>query len=78
MSQEVLECIKKAGGRLLSDIKVFDVYTGENIGNDKKSIAYSLTFMDSNRTLEEREVMELFNRIIEKVTSEFNCELRDK
>lgn len=77
-SGEVLEVIKRAGGRLLSNIKVFDVYTGDNIDSDKKSIAYSLTFMDSNRTLEEKEVMELFNRIIEKVTSEFNCELRDK
>lgn len=77
-SGEVLECIKRAGGRLLSDIKVFDVYTGENIDSSKKSIAYSLTFMDQNRTLEEKEVMELFNNIIEKVTKEFNCELRDK
>ena len=77
-SGEVLECIKKAGGRLLSDIKVFDVYTGENIDSNKKSIAYSLTFMDQNRTLEEKEVMEIFDRIIEKVTNEFNCELRDK
>ncbi len=77
-SGEVLECIKRAGGRLLSDIKVFDVYTGENIDSNKKSIAYSLTFMDQNRTLEEKEVMEIFDRIIEKVTNEFNCELRDK
>jgi len=77
-SGEVLDVIKRAGGRLLTNIKVFDVYTGENISSDKKSIAYSLTFMDLNRTLEEKEVMELFNRIIEKVTSEFKCELRDK
>ena len=77
-SGEVFETIKRAGGRLLTNIKVFDVYTGENISSDKKSIAYSLTFMDPNRTLEEKEVMELFNRIIEKVTSEFKCELRDK
>ena len=54
-SSEVETVIKKAGGRLLSDIKVFDVY--EKLDNDKKSIAYNLTFMDSNRTLTDEEVM---------------------
>ncbi len=77
-SGEVLDVIKKAGGRLLSDVSVFDVYNGENIGDGKKSIAYNLTFMDQTRTLEEKEVMDLFNNIIDKVTVKFNCELRDK
>ena len=48
-SVEVEKVIKKAGGKLLTNIEVFDVYTGENIGKDEKSVAYSLTFNDSKR-----------------------------
>ena len=77
-AKTVENSIKKIGGRLLDDIKVFDVYEGENVGKNKKSIAYSLTFMDPNRTLEEKEVMEIFNKIISQITSEYHCELRDK
>ena len=39
-SVEVEKVIKKAGGKLLTNIEVFDVYTGENIGKDEKSVAY--------------------------------------
>ena len=76
LSSEVETVIKKAGGRLLSDIKVFDVY--EKLDNNKKSIAYNLTFMDSNRTLTDEEVMNVFDNIIKKVTTSLDVELRDK
>ena len=74
----VVETIKKAGGRLLSDISIFDVYTGENVDADKKSIAFGLTFMDPTRTLTEEEVMEVFNKIIERVCNDHKAVLRDK
>ena len=57
-SVEVEKVIKKAGGKLLTNIEVFDVYTGENIGKDEKSVAYSLTFNDSKKTLTEEEITE--------------------
>lgn len=75
-SSEVETVIKKAGGRLLSDIKVFDVY--DKLENNKKSIAYNLTFMDSNRTLTDEEVMNVFDNIIKKVTTSLDVKLRDK
>ncbi len=75
-SSEVESVIKKAGGRLLNDIKVFDVY--EKLDNNKKSIAYNLTFMDSSRTLTDDEVMSVFDNIIKKVTTTLEVELRDK
>jgi len=77
MSEEIETVIKKAGGRLLTNIHVFDVYEGENIGEDEKSIAYSLTFSDPNRTLTEEEVINVFNTIIEKV-EKTGAVLRDK
>lgn len=76
-SRDVEKVIKKAGGRLLSDITVFDVYTGEKVGKDEKQIAYSLKFNASNRTLTEEEVMECFNNIIKKVTDTLSATLRD-
>ncbi|MCI8569400.1 MAG: phenylalanine--tRNA ligase subunit beta [Bacilli bacterium] len=75
---EIINTIKKAGGRLLDSVTVFDVYTGENVAVDKKSLAFSLNYMDLNRTLTEEEVMVIFNNIIEKVLLNHNAELRDK
>ena len=70
--------IKKAGGRLLVDIRVFDVYEGLNIGLDKKSIAYNLTFSSMDRTLSEDEVMSIFEKIISRCENSLNAILRDK
>ena len=77
LSEEIETIIKKSGGRLLTDIKVFDVYTGENVKENEKSIAYSLTFNDPTRTLTEEEVMEVFNKIIKDVCSSGLAKLRD-
>ena len=75
---EVMATIKKAGGKLLQSISVFDVYTGENVSDDEKSIAFKLNFMDPSRTLTDEEVMTIFNNIISKVESTHNAKLRDK
>lgn len=75
-NKEVLDTIKKAGGRLLSSVSLFDVY--ENIEEGKKSMAYKMVFTDPTKTLSDEEVMEVFNKIIDKVVSNYNAELRDK
>ena len=76
-SGTIVDLIKKSGGRLLTDIQVFDVYTGENVKENEKSIAYTLTFMDETKTLSDEEVMQVFNKIIEYVTTKLNCSVRD-
>ncbi len=83
VSKEVLSCdietiIKKKGGRLLTKIDVFDVYEGENLKSNEKSIAFHLTFQDETRTLTEEEVMNIFNNIILGVENELHAKLRDK
>ena len=50
--------------------------TGENVGKNEKSIAYSLTFMDSKRTLNEEEVLEIMQKIIDAVQNKCNAKLR--
>lgn len=75
-SKEIETVIKKAAGNLLSNIDVFDVYTGENVGENEKSIAYSLTFMDVKKTLTEEEVTAVFDKIIQMVESKCEARLR--
>ena len=75
---DITTLIKKAGGRMLNQIEVFDVYTGENVKENEKSIAYTLTFKDDSKTLSDEEVMQVFNKIINDVTSKLNCTVRDK
>ena len=75
-SKEIEMVIKKSGGSLLTNIEVFDVYTGENVGENEKSIAYSLTFNDAKKTLTEEEVTEIFNKIISTVESKCKAKLR--
>ena len=65
-SKEIETKIKKKAGKLLTDIKVFDVYEGKNLlDKTKKSLAYSLTFGDSSRTLNDEEVNSVMDKIKE-------------
>ena len=75
---EIIKEIKKSGGKLLTNVVVFDIYNGDKIDEDKKSIAFNLTFEDYTRTLTEEEVMGAFNNIIKNVESKFAAVLRDK
>ena len=77
VSAETIEKqIKKTGGRLLKKVDIFDLYTGENVSENEKSIAFKLLFSDDKRTLTEKEVMDIFNKIIEEVTEKLNAKLR--
>ena len=75
---DVVKTIKKAANKTLQIVDIFDVYEGENIDSSKKSVAFALTFNGITRTLTDEEVMDSFNKIIDKVVSSHNAELRDK
>ncbi len=76
-NKEIEDVIKKSGGRLLNNIDVFDIYTGDKVLENEKSIAYNLKFEDSTRTLTEEEVMTIFNKIIFDVESKLNAKVRN-
>ena len=76
ISKDIEKVIKNAGGSLLTKIEVFDVYEGSNLPEDKKSIAYSLTFLDNKKTLTDEEINNIMNKIIENVTTKCNAEIR--
>lgn len=63
-SEEIAKQIKKLAGNLLLGSKIFDVYTGENIEENKKSIAYSLEFGAADRTLIDDEINSILEKII--------------
>lgn len=73
---DVLNVMNKAGKRTLENIEIFDVYTGDNVDSDKKSLACRLTFTDPKRTLETKEVDALIENILQALKKAFNATLR--
>ena len=55
-----------------------EFYVGENVAEDEKSIAFSLTFSDPTKTLSDEEVTVVFDKIITEVESKVNAKLRSK
>jgi len=76
ISKDIEKVIKSAGGSLLTEIEVFDVYTGTNVAEDKKSIAYSLTFVDNKKTLTDEEVNSLMEKVMNTVCNKLGAEVR--
>ncbi len=75
---DVKEFIKKKSSNLLKEVSVFDIFENETLGENKKSIAFTLEFYDKDRTLTEDEVEKDFNNLISLITKEFNAQLRGK
>ena len=74
-ADEISKVIKKAGGSLLVNQEMFDVYTNPVLG-DKKSVAYSLTFGSNNKTLTDEEINPVVDKIVEALEKNFKAELR--
>lgn len=77
-SEEIMNILKRVGGRMLESIDVFDLYEGENVEKNKKSLAYSLVFKNNDRTLTDEEVTNVFSKMIEEVEAKLDAELRNK
>ena len=76
-SEAVEKEIRRSSGKQLKNIKVFDLYKGDNIKPDEKSIAYSLTYEDEEKTLESEEINQLFNKMIDEVTKKLGITIRN-
>ena len=74
-ADQISKIIKKAGGNLLVNYEMFDIYTNSILGN-KKSVAYSLTFGSNTKTLTDEEVNPVLEKIINSLESSLNAELR--
>ena len=63
-SKELSDSIKKSGKRMLSSVEIFDLYVGDSLGEDKKSIALRLEFSDQSKTLEMSDVESRIKEIL--------------
>ena len=74
--KEVVEAIEAAGVKRLTDIKLFDVFSGEKLGLGMKSIAYTLTFQNPEDTLEDEEVARYMEKIQKSLEVTIGAEVR--
>jgi len=73
-SIDIVNVITKKGGKEVVNVDIFDVFEMQ----DKKSIAFKVTFQDPTKTLTDEEVNVSLNTIIEEIEKEFNAEIRNK
>lgn len=74
--EELSKTIKQTAGDSLQELFVFDLYEGESIGNDKKSVAFRMTFLDRNKTLSSTDVEPIVQKIVKILDSKFSAKLR--
>ncbi|HAU86483.1 MAG TPA: phenylalanine--tRNA ligase subunit beta [Lachnospiraceae bacterium] len=75
MVGQVEEVIRKCGGKLLEECKLFDVYEGSQIKEGFKSVAYSISFRASDRTLADQDVNTIMDKILKNL-EKLGIELR--
>ena len=74
--QEVLDAIQAAGVKRLTDIKLFDIFSGDKLGVGLKSMAYSLTFQNPESSLTDEEVAKYMEKIEKSLTEKLGAEVR--
>ena len=75
-AEEIVTLVKQTARKYLTKIDIFDVYTGENVLNDEKSIAFSMTFEDPTKTLEAQEVDKVIQQVLNRLEREIGAKLR--
>ncbi len=75
--QEIDETIKRAGGNLVEKIELFDIYKGKQIPEGKKSIAYAIWYRDENKTLTDKDVNKVHEKILKSLEYKLEATLRD-
>ena len=73
---QIEKIITKKAKKLLESIKLFDIYRSEKLGENKKSVAYSLIFRDKKKTLSDEEINSVMESIISELESTLGAELR--
>lgn len=74
---EIISVCKQAGGEQLIKVNLFDVYQGDNINKDQKSLAISLILQDKSRTLEEEDITNIVSKCVTALQNRFKALLRE-
>ena len=72
-SESLLRTIKSGGGELLTDISLFDLYTGKELGENQKSLAFSLTFQSPKKTLQDNDVDPIMGKISQQLSKQHSA-----
>ena len=76
-NERMVQCMTSAGGKLLSGVRLFDVYRdAKRVGEGKKSMAYALTYRAADRTLTSEEVEKAQAKLVKKVCAATGAEVR--
>ncbi|TWX73349.1 phenylalanine--tRNA ligase subunit beta [Colwellia sp. C1TZA3] len=76
-ANKVLQLIEKVGGNYLVDLNLFDVYRGNGIDSGFKSLAIAMILQDNSKTLAEKDITDVVNRVVDTLKTELNASLRD-
>jgi phenylalanyl-tRNA synthetase beta chain len=69
--------IRQMGGQILENVRLFDVYRGEQVENGKKSVAFNLVYRDKDKTLTDQEVTDVHENVLHALKEKLNAVLRD-
>ena len=72
----VMAAMEKAAGALMEECRMFDVYRGAKLGDNKKSVAFSLTFRSADHTLTESEITTAVDKVLKACEKEFGAVIR--
>ena len=73
---DLVTAAQAAAGDELREIRVFDVYRGDQVGHGRKSVAFSVAYQASDRTLTDEDAARLRNAIVDALAGRFGAELR--
>ncbi|MBM6613313.1 phenylalanine--tRNA ligase subunit beta [Desemzia sp. RIT804] len=75
-NQQIADVIVEKGGKYLQHVRLFDLYQGEHIATGKKSMAYTLAYLNPEATLVEEEVTKAFEEVKTALAKQLNAEIR--
>lgn len=75
-AQDVERCIRKSGGDLINNVRLFDQYTGEQVPPGHRSLAFSIEYLVRDRTLTDNEVKEIHTRVLKAIEERFKATFR--
>lgn len=73
---QVEAIVRESERRLLRSVTLFDVYEGKNLPEGKKSYAIAITLQDDEKTLQDKQIEAVMNKVIGNLTKKLGAELR--
>jgi phenylalanyl-tRNA synthetase beta chain len=75
-AERVAELIRQTAGKVVAEVRLFDVYRGEKVGAGKKSLAYNITYQAPDKTLSDKAVAGIRTHILRRLEQELGAKLR--